>query len=107
MVANENHDHSEEPMTIATSILIQDFIHVDTANPHELLDLVRDRADELAWETFAGHTKEPACSGEDCEQECLIPEEWTLSAGDMDSTQVMNFLGIRRAQPVRRSADWE
>jgi hypothetical protein len=109
MVANENHDHfeQEDPMTIETSIHIQDYIDLDTSNPHALLDLVRERADELARETFAGYTQEPVCSGEDCDMECLIPEEWSLTPGDMDSVQVMNFLGIRRAEPLRRSADWD
>jgi hypothetical protein len=116
MVANENnHDQfensSEDPMTsiIETSIHIHDYIHLDNNNPHDLLDLVKDRAEELARETFAGYTPslEPACSGEDCDTECLIPEEWSLTAGDMDSTEVMSFLGIQRARPLHRPADWD
>jgi hypothetical protein len=40
---------------------------------------------------------EDDCVGEDCEEECLIPEEYKSNV----SFDVMAYLGIQRAEPVR------
>ena len=58
---------------------------------------VRERAEELASETFSQDSSFDAC-GEDCE-ECEIPAEWKNSFGS--DVNVMEFLGIKRAQPLR------
>jgi hypothetical protein len=71
---------------------------------HDTFAFVRERADELASEAFAegfGADFTEPC-GEDCE-ECLIPEHWKTTS-DVD---VLDFLGIRRAEPLRRNADWD
>lgn len=49
------------------------------------------------------------CSGEDCEEDCPIPEKFKILSVEA-SKDVMEFLGIRRAEPLRvtgRSRDWE
>ena len=43
----------------------------------------------------------------DIEEECQIPEELKLIPGEMDPLDVMDFLGIRRAEPLRRIREWE
>ena len=43
----------------------------------------------------------------DIEEECQIPEELKIIPGEMDPSDVMDFLGIRRAEPLRRVRDWE
>ena len=44
---------------------------------------------------------------EEEEEDCQIPEELKLSPGEIDPSDVMNFLGIRRAEPLRKVSDWE
>lgn len=49
------------------------------------------------------------CVGEDCEDECLIPEEFKTLPGEA-TVDVMAFLGIRRAEPIRvnrQAQEWE
>lgn len=110
MVSNENHRHHEvvheDSLTVEALIHYEDFVGSDQLDARHVLDLVRARADELAAETFAAFPKEP-CVGEECDAECLVPEEWTSKTGDIDASQVMDFLGIRRAQPLRLPTDWE
>jgi hypothetical protein len=80
-------------------------------NPSYYLDefaFVRERAEELASETFAedlyiGGLFE-TCSGQDCE-ECEIPKEWK-NIGPAGQVDAMDFLGIQRAKPlIARAAD--
>lgn len=47
--------------------------------------------------------KDGTCLGESCDQ-CDIPEEYKVAAPKVD---VMSFLGIRRAQPLQVSRDWD
>jgi hypothetical protein len=69
---------------------------------------VREKADNLATdffaETFDVYPEEPC--GDDCE-ECAIPEDWKTLSGSADQIDVMQFLGIRRAEPLLKAADWE
>ena len=73
-------------------------------NSFFVFDSLRDRAEGLASETLAGDI---ICTGEECDMECDIPKEWSEIKGDIDVKNVMEFLGIRRAQPLRRAADWQ
>ena len=70
---------------------------------HDNLDLFRERADKLATETFEMDSSLEAC-GKDCE-ECQIPEEWKSPFGPADGIDVMEFLGIKRAKPLRAKRD--
>jgi hypothetical protein len=69
---------------------------------------VREKADNLAIdffsETFDVYPEEPC--GDDCE-ECEIPEAWKTQSGPAEQIDVMQFLGIRRAEPLLKAADWE
>ena len=110
MVANENHhmEHDgDDHMTLETPVEVEHYVHTEHNDSYRLLDLVKERAEELASEAFAGFSKEKPCVGEDCDIECLIPEDWSPKPGDMDSKEVMSFLGIRRVEPLRRPTDWE
>ena len=49
---------------------------------------------------------EPTCVGDDCE-ECLIPDDFKAQPGSIEPVDVMDFLGIRRAEPLRKYRDWE
>lgn len=44
--------------------------------------------------------------GEDCE-ECLIPDDLKILPEHDEQINVMEFLGIRRAEPLRKVSDWE
>lgn len=108
MVSNENSRHrteQEEALIVETSIHYDDFVNAEADDVRHVLEVFRERADELASEAFAG-LKEP-CVGEDCDAECLVPEEWASLSRGIDSDHVMDFLGIKRAEPLRRVADWE
>jgi hypothetical protein len=69
-----------------------------------MFDSLRDLAEELAGETFAGDI---FCTGDECDLDCDIPKEWTKTKGEVEVENVMEFLGIRRAKPLRRAADWQ
>lgn len=59
---------------------------------------------ELAAEPCLGD-----CCGDECDQ-CDIPEEYkevTSTKGETPKVDVMAFLGIRRAEPLRVSRDWD
>lgn len=50
-----------------------------------------------------------SCGEDDCEDECLIPEEYKIAAQE-ETVDVMAFLGIKRAEPLRTvpyARDWE
>jgi hypothetical protein len=42
----------------------------------------------------------------DCDV-CEIPDELKMVPGAVDPVDVMEFLGIRRVQPLRKTRDWE
>ena len=44
--------------------------------------------------------------GEDCE-DCEIPDDFKVLPGSKQRIDVMEFLGIRRAEPLRIHRDWE
>jgi hypothetical protein len=75
------------------------------------LDFVKDMADELASEAFAEGFGDSVLDGlgcgkdgEDCD-ECGIPDDWKIV--DEERVDVMEFLGIKRAEPLRKIGDWE
>jgi hypothetical protein len=43
--------------------------------------------------------------GEDCE-DCEIPNDFKILPGAVNPVDVMDFLGIRRAEPLRKYSDW-
>eukprot|EP00545_Synedropsis_sp_CCMP1620_P014618 CAMPEP_0119012868 /NCGR_PEP_ID=MMETSP1176-20130426/7670_1 /TAXON_ID=265551 /ORGANISM="Synedropsis recta cf, Strain CCMP1620" /LENGTH=148 /DNA_ID=CAMNT_0006965903 /DNA_START=27 /DNA_END=473 /DNA_ORIENTATION=- len=45
-----------------------------------------------------------AACGDDCE-ECLLPDDFKIIPDD--SINVMAFLGIQRAEPIQKRADWD
>lgn len=62
--------------------------------------------DELYAESL--ELLETECTGDDCD-ECLIPDEFKTLPGE-ETIDVMTFLGIRRAEPLRverKSSDWQ
>jgi hypothetical protein len=88
----------------------QDYFVPDASLLDELLayhDVAFEEEAAASLSSFA------PCVGDECESEehdCVIPEEYkTLS--DEAANEVLNFLGIRRAEPLRpdrRGArDWE
>jgi hypothetical protein len=81
-----------------------DDIASSSENSFFAFDSLRDRAEDLASETFAGDV---ICTGEECDLECDIPKEWSEIKGEVELNNVMEFLGIRRAQPLRRAVDWQ
>ena len=106
LLAHENHNRLEESVTIETyRMQLQDMFDRAHEDTRDVLELVRERADELATETFAEFDLRDACEGEECEMECAIPEDWVASPGAMDASEVMSFLGIRRAEPLRKRTD--
>ncbi len=104
--SENNHPEHEDSLTIETSIRVQDIIDNSRNQVSGLLDAVSQRADLLATETFADFGKEQ-CTDDECDWECLIPEEWASISGEVDIAEVMNFLGLQRAQPLRGPVDWE
>ena len=72
----------------------------------ERLSFLTDRADELAIEAFTSYELEADTCGEDCE-DCAIPDDWKYSVELQDQVDVMQFLGIRRAEPLRKPQDFE
>ena len=81
-----------------------DDIASSSENSFFAFDSLRDRAEDLASETFAGDI---ICTGEECDMECDIPKEWSEIKGEVELNNVMEFLGIRRAPPLRRAVDWQ
>ena len=79
-----------------SAILIEDLLFHPYFQVQGILDTVSDRADALAAATVFPLGKQEQCIGSDCDQECLIPEEWTPTSGEMDVSEVLRFLGIRR-----------
>jgi hypothetical protein len=59
---------------------------------------MKQRAEELAIETFAESRDFDLC-GKDCE-DCDIPEDWKTPFSTTDKIDVMDFLGIKRAEPL-------
>jgi hypothetical protein len=104
--AEVNGENVQAPERISTlesepSIFFDDLLFYPYHHQvQDILDSVSERADELATATFAAYGKqEPElCMDGDCdgEQECLIPEEWVLALGEIDTAEVLNFLGVRR-----------
>lgn len=69
----------------------------------DMFSHLQDRADILALESFEVSLSRPETlddCGEDC-QECLIPEEWKDFPMTVKPTDVMDFLGISRVQPLK------
>lgn len=98
--ANSENYH-QVPEQISTtgsesSILFNDLLFHPYIQVQDIFDTVSERADELAAETFAPFGKLDPCIDMDCEQECMIPEEWVPTSGEMDVSEVLRFLGIRR-----------
>jgi len=81
-----------------------DDIASSSENSFFAFDSLRDRAEDLASDTFPGDV---ICTGEECDLECDIPKEWSEIKGEVELKNVMEFLGIRRAQPLRRAVDWQ
>ena len=57
----------------------------------------------MTYELSAVSVPETFCSGEGCdsdEQDCLIPDEFKVLSDD-DANEVLSYLGIRRAEPIR------
>lgn len=113
-VSNENSRDAAEPTTKkeekqesgALFHLESLFEDVTTTgeDSYSMFDLLRGRAEELATETF---DDEILCTGDECDLDCDIPKEWSAIKGEVEVENVMDFLGIRRAEPLRRAADWQ
>ena len=57
-------------------------------------DFIQDKADDLVSETFSENF--------DTDFDCAIPEEWKAQLSDKNQVDVMEFLGIQRAEPLRK-----
>ena len=66
---------------------------------HPTFDFLRNTADELASETFSENF--------DTDFDCAIPEEWKAQLNDSNQVDVMEFLGIQRAEPLLRVSHWD
>mmetsp|Transcript_16615 Transcript_16615/g.36029 ORF Transcript_16615/g.36029 Transcript_16615/m.36029 type:complete len:208 (+) Transcript_16615:59-682(+) len=50
------------------------------------------------------------CCGDECDEQCDIPEHYKVFSSTNDKipkVDVMSFLGIRRAEPLRVQRDWD
>ncbi|KAL7514173.1 hypothetical protein ACHAXN_013275 [Cyclotella atomus] len=47
------------------------------------------------------------CCGEECDEQCEIPEYYKRFANKDAKVDVMAFLGIKRAEPLRVQRDWD
>lgn len=47
------------------------------------------------------------CCGDDCDEQCEIPEDYKRFADKDIKVDVMAFLGIKRAEPLRVQRDWD
>lgn len=114
---NEKPNHSRRGSEVGEEISskrMEETIHLETFLEHIssgsdesyfMFDSLRDRSDELAVETFFGD--DINCTGLECDMDCDIPKEWSQIKGEVEVYNVMEFLGIRRAEPLRRPADWQ
>lgn len=66
----------------------------------DILNSFASKADILTEELFADIDMYDPCVGEECELECAIPEAWSRLPGSMDASEVLDFLKIRRAEPL-------
>jgi hypothetical protein len=65
----------------------------------------KNKAKRVAESLASTWLLEQQC-GEDCE-ECLIPDDLKLLPETDENINVMEFLGIRRAEPLRKVGEWE
>lgn len=118
LMSKNNRDDGDESIIIesfrAQLLTSQDSLPLnfnnDPASGMSAMEFVKGRADELAAEAFAtdgglfGENLFDTC-GDECDEECPIPDEWKIV--DEEKFDVMNFLGIKRAEPLRKVSDWE
>mmetsp|Transcript_17116 Transcript_17116/g.32703 ORF Transcript_17116/g.32703 Transcript_17116/m.32703 type:complete len:211 (+) Transcript_17116:125-757(+) len=86
-------------------------------NSDSSVDGTNDKAPKPFWEDeerlilegWMDWTEGPCldeCCGFDCDEQCEIPEEYKLTS-EAPKVDVMSFLGIRRAEPLRVGRDWD
>jgi hypothetical protein len=108
--ARDRDDDSDDYHTYRASLEHTYLMEYYEEDPAEILrkQLFKSNEYVLKESLFAEAEVEIECVGEDCE-ECLIPEEFKPMPGE-ETIDVMAFLGIRRAEPLkvdRRTHDFQ
>ena len=122
--AKSSNDHDPEDLHNFRQLLERSFSKFDGDSDDPIGSFIReetgavedDKSVKLALERMYGSDAyaedvESPCEGEYCDidGECAIPESFKIVPG-ADSFDVMNFLGIRRAEPLRVNkapGDWQ
>lgn len=95
--AKDNHHHEEAVVIEAYRSKLENVFDPASAfHQGEKFAFLREKADAMASETFEGF---------DTDFGCAIPDEWKKTSKG-EAVDVMNFLGIRRAVPLKVSK-WE
>ena len=90
-MARSNRDDYDEAVVIDAYRSKLENLYNPTGNiyAHDAFDFLKDRADEMASETFDAF---------DWDIQCEIPADWKTNTGvEID---VMDFLGIQRVEPL-------
>jgi hypothetical protein len=92
---DDHHDHEEAVVIEAYRSKLENIYDTSYGHALDSFAFLREKADALASETFA--------ESFDADFECEIPTDWKTSQGDIEEVDVMKFLGIQRAEPLRAS----
>lgn len=113
-VQRDDRDHDEDGLEETRSSGSSFFFLDDPLVHVERLNALLFQDDTIfLWESDANTVDnsfdtETDCVGDDCEEECLIPEHYKQLAAE-NPIDVLAFLGIQRAEPLqsKQASSWE
>ena len=97
--SHEEDDRRERLQQRRNNLQPSTFIY-DDVDFHQILNHRASAADDsiVQWE-MDQFIVDDECFGDECEQECSIPDEYKTLEGE--ALDVMAYLGIKRAEPLR------